>query len=213
MKTCLWGGLVLVVGGGCAADPAGFFATRKELRSLDCRRITQAEGANRFPGQVPEPSVRGQTFSDTDAVICERRMLDGDERPPRDEAILSGLSTEVGDLVKIAATTDGTQEALWHVDAFYPEPQVAAKIAVAARTTLAEQGRAVSDRVPILAAGDVAVVSRLPPGQSYAIACKRYFAEKSLGEHDVFLALMIVDPSESQLHAGVCAQGHWRWLR
>jgi hypothetical protein len=90
---------------------------------------------------------------------------------------------------------------------------VAAKISVAARTDLVERGRSVSDRVPLLAAGDVAVVDHMPFSKAYPVACARYFAEGTLAAPSVFLALMIVDAREAQLHAGLCARGTWRWLR
>ncbi|HCF60033.1 MAG TPA: hypothetical protein DFS52_18820, partial [Myxococcales bacterium] len=100
-----------------------------------------------------------------------------------------------------------------HVDAFYPQPEVAAKIAVASRTDLAERGQRVSDRVPLLAAGDLVVLGGMPPQQAYPLACKRYFDEGTLAEKDAFLNLMILDPREAQLHAGLCVQGKWTWLR
>ncbi|MGQ0505940.1 MAG: hypothetical protein ACT4TC_11560, partial [Myxococcaceae bacterium] len=101
----------------------------------------------------------------------------------------------------------------WHVDAFYPQTAVASKIAVAARTALVEHGQRVSDRVPVLAPGDIAVLSRLSPKEVYPLACKRFFAEGALEDGDAFLAVMIIDPRETQLHAGVCRFGQWKWLR
>ena len=44
-------------------------------------------------------------------------------------------------------------------------------------------------------------------------ACARYRAHQSLGDSDAFLGLMIVDPRETTLHAGLCLRGEWRWLR
>jgi hypothetical protein len=197
----------------CAADPASVFASRREARSLDCTRTTQADASKRFPGVVPEPAARGDNLAITDALVCERRMLADGDRPARDEAVLSSLTKAVGELVKTAGALEPGPEVLWHVDAFYPDAKVASKIAVAARVGLAEQGRAVSDRVPLLAAGDVAVVWRMPAQRAYPLACARYFAEHSLTAPQVFLGLMIVDPREAELHAGLCARGEWRWLR
>ncbi len=205
--------LALLLATACATDPASVFATRAESRTLDCTRLSQQEAARVSPGLVPPPAVRGANFSITDAMICERQLLAAGERPARDEAILSALTRDVGDLVKSASVLEPASETTWHVDAFYPDAKVASKISVAARTSLAEQGRAVSDRVPLLAAGDVVVVDRLPLQKAFPIACARYFAEGSLKAPGVLLALMIIDPREAELHAGLCARGTWRWLR
>ena len=134
------------------------------------------------------------------------------ERPARDEAILETLRKSTGDIVQ-AATAQAGSEKIWHVDAFYPQVDVATKIAVATRTELAERGKKVSDRVPVLTAGDIAVLSRMEPPKAYPVACARYFAEGVLGENDAFLAVMIVDPQETQLHAGLCIDGTWKWFR
>jgi hypothetical protein len=149
---------------------------------------------------------------DTDALSCTRRFMRIGERPARDEAILSSLRQSVGDITQSANALEAG-ELTWHVDAFYPQPAVAAKISVAARTALVERGRKVSDRVPVLAAGDIAVLWKLPPNRAYPLACARYFAEGVLTERDVFLGVMLVDERETQLHAGLCARGEWKWLQ
>lgn len=198
---------------GCVNDPASVFARRADARNLDCARLSQEEGARLHPGLVPEAPARGANLSITDVLICERRMLSEGERPARDEALLSSLTREVGALVNSAHALEPAADATWHVDAFYPDQRVASKISVAARTLLVEKGRAVSDRVPLLAAGDLAVMGRLPIHQSFPLACQRYFAGGSLHEPSIFLALMIIDAREAELHAGLCARGAWRWLR
>ena len=53
----------------------------------------------------------------------------------------------------------------------------------------------------------------MKPRDAYPLACARYFAEHVLGEKDLFLGLMLVDTRETQLHAGLCDRGQWRWLR
>lgn len=199
--------------GACASDPAGVFASRSDARNLECVRLDQAEAARLYPGVVPEPAMRGANFATTDALVCKRQLLEPGERPARDEAILSSLTREVSELVKSASALEPAQDTVWHVDAFYPDARVASKISVAARTELAERGRAVSDRVPLLAAGDVAVINRKPLQDAFPLACARTFAEGTLVAPAVFLGLMIVDAREAQLHAGVCARGRWRWLR
>lgn len=197
---------------GRAHDPSpGIFQSREDARNLECTRLSQAEAHERFPGEVPEPPARG-TWAVTDALTCTRRFMRIGERPARDEVILSSLRQTVGDITQTASSLE-EGELTWHVDAFYPQPAVAAKISVAARTELVEKGRKVSDRVPVLAAGDLAILWQLPPERAYPLACERYFAEGVLTERDVFLGLMIVDPRETGLHAGLCVKGEWKWLQ
>lgn len=189
------------------------FQSRQDRRSLSCTRMDQAEAARLHPGEVPEPPVRGSNFSVTDALVCQRQILTEGEREGRDEAILSSLGLAVKELVQEASTLEGRPQAVWHVDAFYPDPRVASKISIAARTLLVEHGLRVSDRVPLLAAGDVAVITHQRLHQGYSTACARFFAEGTLTEQSVFLGLMIVDPRETSLHAGLCSGGVWKWLR
>ena len=197
----------------CAYDPSpGLSHTRQEARNFECHRLTQIEGHERYPGDIPSVPPRQLAAAITEALVCEPRFIPLQDRAPRDEAILSTLRRDVGALTQLASTLN-PGPFIWHVDAFYPEQAIASKISIAAKTELFERGRSVSDRVPTLAAGDISVLSRLPPNQAYATACKRYFSEHVLGEHDVFLGLMVIDPRETQLHAGVCQAGVWRWVQ
>lgn len=200
---------------GRSNDPsAGITQSKEEARNLDCVRLSQAQAHERFPGQVSEPSPRiSESLRQVDALACSRRMMKYGERPARDEVILSGLRRSVGEITETATAVDAEGALTWHVDAFYPDPKVAAKISVAAKTDLAERGRRVSDRVPLLAAGDIAVLRDLPAREAYPLACARYHAQGVLGEKQAFLGIMIVDPRETQLHAGVCVDGSWRWLQ
>jgi hypothetical protein len=196
-----------------ATDPSpGFFQSKAAARNLDCTRLTQAQAHQLHPGQVPDLPARDLAGARADALVCATRIMSHGERPARDEAILSTLRQTVGAITQLASSVT-TEEVTWHVDAFYPDQAVAAKIAVAARTDLAERGRRVSDRVPLLAAGDIALLSTMPPREAYPLACARYRDHQSLGEGDAFLALMIVDPRETTLHAGLCLRGDWKWLR
>jgi hypothetical protein len=195
------------------SDPSpGIFQSKEDARNLDCTRLSQAKAHELHPGEVPEVPARDLAGRSSDALVCATRIMRLGERPARDEAILSSLRQTVGGLTQIASAL-APGEVTWYVDAFYPDPAVAAKIAVAARTDLAERGRRVSDRVPVLAAGDIAILGRMSPREAYPLACARYLAHQALGGQDAFLGLMIVDPRETQLHAGLCLRGQWRWLR
>lgn len=190
------------------------FTSKDDARNMDCRRISQAEANALYPGRIPEPAGRTMAGSTRDVLVCRRRFVRLGERPARDEVILTSLRETASDIVQAAVAQAPAGEKLtWHVDAFYPSIEVSAKIAVAARTELAERGHRVSDRVPLLAAGDIAVLARLPAAESYAGACTRYFAEGVLKDGDAFLGIMIVDSRETQLHAGVCVRGEWSWFR
>lgn len=207
----LW--CVALMLGACANNPASPFSTRREARSLACRRLPEVEASEQYPGQVPAPMARGANWRDVTAMVCERTILEPDERGRRDEALLGELSSSVDELVYMARSAESSGDGVWHVDAFYPDEKVASKIAVAARTTLVAQGARVSDRVPVLAAGDVMVLTRLRLKEALPLSCARYFAEGSLGNGERLLALMILDARETALHAGLCRDGEWRWLR
>ena len=196
-----------------ATDPSpGFFQSKADARNLDCTRLSHAMANQLHPGQVPEVPTRDLAGGSSDALVCATRIMRYGDRPARDEAILSSLRQTVGEITQTASALF-PEDITWHVDAFYPDTKVAAKIAVAARTDLAERGRRVSDRVPLLAAGDIAILGRMPPREAYPLACARYLAHQSLGEQDALLGVMIVDPRETKLHAGLCLRGQWRWLR
>lgn len=202
---------VLLLAGGYDPLP-GVFHTKEDAANMDCRRLTQAEAHELHPGEIPEPAGRTLAGTTTDVLTCRRRFVRLGDRPARDEVILTSLRETASDIVR-AAVAQADAPVTWHVDAFYPSMEVAAKIAVAARTELAERGHKVSDRVPLLAAGDIAYLSRLPPKEAYTAACSRYFAEGVLADGDALLGLVIVDPHETQLHGGVCVRGEWKWFR
>ena len=197
---------------GCAYDPApGITQTKRYSRNLECNRLSQAQAHEQFPGRVPDLPPRG-SYSNIDALTCSTRIAEPGDRPPRDEVILTSLRQTVGEITRLASAA-APETTNWHVDAFYPQLAVAQKISVAARMDLAERGHKVSDRVPVLAAGDIAVLARMPAAKAYPLACQRYFTEKVLIEPDAFLGLMIIDARETDLHAGVCVGGRWKWLR
>lgn len=196
-----------------ADDPAaGVTQTKAESRELDCRRLSQLAAHDAYPGLVPEPPPRG-AYMDTQAVVCERRIMSHGERPGRDEAVLSTLRQASAETVEKAAALGPSGEVTWLVEAFYADAAVAAKIAFAHKVELVQRGHAVSDRAPVLAPDDVAILTRLAPTQAYPLACARYWAAGSLSETDVLLAVVALDPRETQLHAGLCARGEWKWLR
>ena len=201
-----------ILAGGSWDPMPGVFTTREDARNLDCTVMTEAAARDLYPGLVPPPAGRTLAGTSRDAMICRRRFVRLGERPARDEVILATLRRTAGDIVQ-AASAQVSRPVTWHVDAFYPDVAVATKIAVATKTELAERGQRVSDRVPVLAAGDVAVLSRMEPTRAFPAACARYVAEGVVGKDDAFIAVVLVDPRETQLHAGLCVDGAWKWFR
>jgi hypothetical protein len=194
------------------ADPApGLLRSTKEARNYECNRLSQAQAHEQMPGLIRETQPR-KFLPDIEVLSCHPRFIEEGERPARDEAILRYLSSEIRSLTRVAETNSDAST-VWHVDAYYPNEQVASKIAVAARVELVERRHHVSDSVPLLAAGDIAVLARMPAATSYATACRRYFAEGSLSNNEALLAVMIIDARETQLHAGICQHAQWRWLQ
>lgn len=196
-----------------ASDPVPFiWQGRQELRNLDCTRMSQERAHELYPGQVPEPAPRTANLTITDALVCTPRIMKVGERNARDEVVLSSLRETTEEITEAAAAL-APADTVWHVDGFYPDARVASKVAVAARIRLAEHGHKVSDQVPMLAAGDLLVLRDRAAKDAYPLACKRYFDEKILKDNEAFLGIMLLDSRETQLHAGVCVAGGWRWLR
>lgn len=208
--------LNLLAYGDLASDPANLGWTSQErLRQLECERMSQAEAHARHPGAVPPPNARSTAIMEIDALACRHRVLPVGTRELRDEAILSRLGSEVEELAALAAASadEGTR---WVVDAYYPSQAMVRKIANATRVALVERGRRVDDAPPRLSAGDVEVLRTLPMREAIPFACRRLHQEGGLAGDDddvAFLAVALLHPSESQLHAGVCRQGAFRWLR
>lgn len=194
-------------------DPApGVMHSKAAARNLDCKRLGEAEARARYPGAVSESPPRGSFIQNTQALACTRRIFALGERPGREEAILSNLSEAVSELAA-AADDPSLAGATWLVDAFYPDQTVAGKLSFATKVALAGRGRSVSDRVPVLAAGDLLVLGTLPPTRAYPLACQRYWAEGSLTDSEVLLGVVLIDEYETILHTGVCHLGVWRWVQ
>ncbi|MDP2345288.1 MAG: hypothetical protein Q8O67_30370 [Deltaproteobacteria bacterium] len=211
METLLILGLITLT--DHAGDPVQqAWKGRQESRQLECERMSQAEAHERYPADVPRTHPRATALVKIDAVVCRRRLIRYGERDARDELILSSLGQDVGELARQAAALGGPTTR-WHVDAFYPQPQIVQKIATAARSTLAASGHLVSSQAPMLAAADSVILNNMSMADALPVACQRFFAEGTLGADDAWLALTLIRPQESQLHAGACINGAWRWLR
>lgn len=197
-----------------AQDPlSGWLADQDDLRDLDCEPMT-IEGARRVvPGQVAESSARGD-FLDRRAVICRERLVPQGVRRAQDDAILYRLRESAHDMAQLVGELDPAErDRTWLVEAFHPDPGVAYKIGFAVKNALLDRDLHVTDRAPTLAAGDVEVIGQVRPEVAYPLACTRYALAGSMKANDALLAVVLRDPRETILHAGVCVGGRWRWLR
>lgn len=186
---------------------------RSRARAFECEVVGAQAGKALRPGQVIVSKPRGD-YVERDAVICVERLLRPGLRAPRDEAILASLDALTAELATAAA---GRRPDLagrtWLVEVYYPDASVSAKLSFATKNALMVQGLTVSDRVPALSAGDVDVLTRLEPELTYAAACQRYAATGGLQAGDALLAVLSLDPRETILHAGLCADGAWSWVQ
>lgn len=187
---------------------------RSDARRYDCERLDPVAGSKRYPGRIAPPPARSTPDDQAGAVLCRERMLRPGLRDDRDEAILSTLDDRAAELAGLARKRrPDLAERTWMVEVFYPDGTVSAKIDFATKNALVREGLAVTDRAPVLGFGDVNVITRMAPADAYPVACRRYQDTGSLGEADALLAVLVRDPRETMLHAGLCDQGRWMWLR
>lgn len=192
----------------------GALRSRTWTRTLECERLLGEQGVRRYPGIVKPPPARGGEFIRRSAVICRQRLMRDGLRAPGDEALLMTLEPMTVTLVEAAASLrPDLSGATWLVEASVPNPVVGTKVAFATKNALMERGLTVSDRMPLLGHGDVDVITRLAPEEAYPAACLRWAATGSIREGDAVLAVVVLDPRETVLHAGVCVDGAWSWLR
>lgn len=194
-------------------DPApGLFTSIETSRRYECRRIAPDALRRDNPGVIEAPNDRGD-FIEEAAVICDEPAMGADERHPRDTAVLAGLSATTRSVARQLAARAGADARTWLVEVHYPEPTAVSKISFATKAELMQEGLRVTDRLPVLAVGDVEVLSRTPPLEAYPLACKRYFAKGRLEASDAVLSLLVLDSRETTLHAGLCEEGRWTWLQ
>jgi len=195
-------------------DPApSLFDSRSDARHYACERLPVNVAAERHRGTIPPVDPRGD-WIERDVLVCSEYLLDPDLRRPEDQALLLDLDQTADGLAHLATTMrpelDGST---WLVESHTVNPEVAAKLSFATKNALMEQGLLVSDRSPILGFGDVDVITRMEPFAAFPAACRRYRDNGSLRPGDALLTAAVLDPRETQVHAGVCADGVWTWLQ
>lgn len=195
-------------------DPApGVFRSRGRARTLECERLDAEVARSVRPGEIKEERVRG-AYSERDVMLCRQRLIRPGLRDPGDEALLRDLEARVSVVAsQVASVRADLADRTWLVEAFTVNPQVGTKVTFALKTALMRESLRVSDRLPVLSAGDVEVITRMHPSRAYAAACRRWHATGQLGESDVLVAQITRDPRETILHTGLCVDGGWTWLR
>ena len=187
--------------------------SRSWTRSLECERLGLEEGVRRYPGTIRPAPPKGDYF-ERDVVVCRQRLLRAGLRAPEDEALLDVLEASTVTLVEVAAAMrPDLADATWLVDAFVINPVVGTKVAFATKNALMDRGLGVSDRRPLLGHADLDVILRMAPDDAFPTACVRWAATGALQPGDAFLAIMTLDPRETALHAGLCVDGRWAWIR
>jgi hypothetical protein len=196
------------------SDPAPSLLRSKDAsRNLVCERLDPLTASQLRPGDIAPPPQRGD-FMDRSMLLCTERLMRRGLRNARDEAILTNLDARTSELAASAhALRPDLQGRTWWVESHYPSAPVSSKITFAAKNALMRQGQAVTDRIPSLGAADIQVLIRMPADQAFPAACRRYHDAGILGPDDALLAVVSVDRRETMVHAGLCADGHWWWLR
>lgn len=212
MAAIFWLMILVPVVWSVITDPApGFGRSKAASRNLACEQLNEDAVRRRYPGTLEEVSSRGD-FVDIRTMACGARIMAYDERPVRDGLLLTALQERAADIAqKVIAQPDAAGRT-WLVEAFYPDPKVATKLAFAVKAALVERQQKVSDRVPTLAAGDVLVLGATPPVRAYPLACARYQAEGSLAADDTLLMITLTDPRDVTLSVGRCTAGEWQWI-
>ena len=185
---------------------------REKQDRLECERLSHAEANARHPGVLPPEKPRGD-YLDRTLLLCRERIAPPELRHPRDESVLFELGEQASTLAEAATSAAPDGDHVWLVEANYPNAQVVPKLTFATKVALMRRGVTVSDRLVALGADDVDVITRMEPMQAYPAACHRYAESGSLRQGDVLLTLMVLDPRETSLHAGLCTDGRWTWLR
>lgn len=187
--------------------------SKDAVRQLDCVPLDPHRAPHTHPGTIEPPPPRG-SFGEHPVELCAERWLRRDLRAPQSEALLSQLDARVRRLAA-QATAERPELArrTWLVEAHHGDAQVAHKLRFATQTALVEQGRAVSDRVPLWSPQDVDVLTRLRPERAHAAACSRLAHSSQFREDDVLMSVLVLGSRETQLHAGLCVDGRWTWLQ
>lgn len=192
-------------------DPApGIFRTAAEIsRETECSLLTGEQMRRRLSENNHEAFPRGEIFKE-DMIECTARVIPVSERPARVESVLSRLSAQIPEIVR-AAKLRAPENTVWRIEAIHENPQVAEKVATAAKTSLSELRDSVFEQAPLLSVGAVTAFSKMQMTDGLPFLCSEYALH--LGQNEKLLALFQLNPAETQFHAGLCSHtGDWQWL-
>jgi hypothetical protein len=207
------GGLVAFAANENGVGPLLPLAAQEQVDEEQwCERYDHARGHAMFPVHVPPTDPRSEVSHDVDVLACRRRLIEQGHRSPLADALLLDLATRTSALVSLAVPST-TSPGRVFVEAFTPDVALSQKIATAARSALHLRGLEVARLAPLPAADDVDVWRSMPTADAIAHSCERLFAEGQLQADELFVALAVVDPFETELHVGSCAAGRFRWLQ
>ena len=191
----------------------GVFRSKAQTRSVICTPLEPRQAAEAHPDLLSQPHPRGDYFSRS-LENCAERVLRKGFRDTRDEVVLAHLDDESAAIVQaVVGTRPDLRSRTFLVEAHYPGGAMSHKIRFATQNALMETGLGVSDRRPLLTTEDVVVLSQLSPDLAYAGACERYHRSGGMRQTDALVAVLVRDPRQTDLQAGVCADGRWMWIR
>jgi hypothetical protein len=216
---------------------------RQHLQEQECERISQSEAHTRYPASVPPTNARSAALFQIDALVCRHRVVENGARDARDEVILQRLQDDVGELSGLAAASSDEQtrfvvDAHYPNPEIVRKIAGASRIALAERGRRVSdrpphltagdvevlRTMPMRDAIPIACrslhrSGALLPQKKDAPKESAATESPADAAENDLAIRDAvdddvaLLSIALLHPHESQLHAGLCHRGQFRWLR
>ena len=198
---------------GILADPGpGLFRSLRDTRSLECHYMSQDEAAEKKPETVANTGGKSLYFEDQ-YIYCAQNVFLPGERIPRDEMILSQLSQTTRNAAALAIDKF-PETKMWLVQTQYADNlNLAQKFDFAAKIELKNRGAGVSDRIPLLSASDILTTLSQNFFESSGMICEKWkVSPEYFQTKPAILTLFTLSDKETQMHAGVCAEGSWTWL-
>jgi len=193
-------------------DPGlGFNREPEKTRRHDCTPVDLDTARKIRPDDFGNTYPRGDFFN-REAFLCREQIIEPGLRAPQTEILVNTLSTLVSELAtKVQAQYPHVHQ--WMVEVHYEDPVVGYKIDFATKVALSELGLGVSDRVPNLRPTDLGVIGRLSPSEAHTLACRRLSDDGQIAKSEALLNILVVDPRQTDLIAGVCTDGNWSWVQ
>ncbi|MEC8051504.1 MAG: hypothetical protein VX210_12005 [Myxococcota bacterium] len=193
-------------------DPGlGFNREPEQTRRHDCISVDVDTAREIRPDDFGNAYPRGDFFN-REAFLCREQIIEPGLRAPQTERLVNELSRLVSDLAT-RIQSEYPQINQWMVEVHYEDPVVGHKIDFATKVALSELGLGVSDRVPNLRPTDLGVIGRLSHSKAHDLACRRLTDDGQIGDSEALLNILVLDPRQTDLIAGVCTDGNWSWVQ